>query len=128
MAYVIENEKYLIRPIEAGDKEQVKALILENKYMKRLWNLENMQDIAESVIQSVYIESDSGHSIISKATGEFCGYMEISPEKEVDEEGELSLRLTDAADMYEIMKILGDVFKKIGHGTEKNITIQYTFD
>lgn len=53
--------------------------------------------------------------------------MEISPEKDSDE-GELSIRLLDNADMYEVMKILGDVFKELGYKEAKNITIQYEFD
>lgn len=126
--YFIENEKYIIRPIETEDKEQVANLIRENKYMNRLWHLENMGDVFDSVIQSVYMESDSSYCIVSKETGDFCGYMEISPGKETNEEGELAIRLTDKVDMCEFMNILGDVFKEIGHGSEKNITLQYTFD
>jgi uncharacterized metal-binding protein len=30
----IENEKYIIRRVEEGDKEQVKNLIRENRFMK----------------------------------------------------------------------------------------------
>lgn len=126
--YFIKNEKYVIRPIEDGDKEQVTNLIRENKYMKRLWHLENRGGVVDSVIQSVYMESDSSYCIVSKETGTFCGYMEISPAKNPGEEGELAIRLLDEVDMCEIMKILGDVFKEIGHGSEKSITIQYTFD
>ena len=31
--YSVENEKFVIRPIEEKDKEQVKALLKENKYL-----------------------------------------------------------------------------------------------
>ena len=126
--YLIENEKYIIRPIEDGDKEQVKNLIRENRFMKKLWERESMGDLVDSVIQSVYVESDSSYCIVSKDTGAFCGYMEISPEKSEDDEGELSIRLLDNVNMYEIMKILGDVFKEIGHEDTKSLTIQYMFD
>ena len=125
--YVIENEKFVIRPIEEKDKEQAKALLKENKYLKRLWSLDKMKDIAGSVIESVFMDSDSTYCIFLKESDEFCGYMEINPEKDSDE-GELSIRLLDNADMCEVMKILGDVFKELGYKEAKNITIQYEFD
>ena len=86
-----------------------------------------MKDIADSVIESVFMDSDSTYCIFLKESDEFCGYMEINPEKDSDE-GELSIRLLDNADMYEVMKILGDVFKELGYKEAKNITIQYEFD
>ena len=61
--YVIENEKFVIRPIEEKDKEQAKALLKENKYLKRLWSLDKMKDIADSVIESVFMDSDSTYCI-----------------------------------------------------------------
>ena len=90
--YSVENEKFVIRPIEEKDKEQVKALLKENKYLKRLWSLDKMKDIADSVIESVFIDSDSTYCIFLKESDAFCGYMEISPEKDSDE-GELAIRL-----------------------------------
>jgi hypothetical protein len=87
-----------------------------------------MSELMDSVIQRVYVDLDSSYCIVSKETGSFCGYMEISLEDSMDEEGELSIRLIDEADMYEIMQILGDVFKRIGHEEAKSLTIQYSFD
>lgn len=126
--YHIENEKYLIRPIEESDFEQVKTLIKSNKFMSTLFSMEGMGDVAESVLQSMYVDSDSSYCIILKETGAFLGHAEISPEQSGDDEGELAVRLIDEADVEEIMKIFGDIFKEIGHKAAKNIRIQYSFE
>lgn len=126
--YYIENEKYLIRPIEESDFEQVRTLIKSNKFMSKLFGMEGMGDVAESVLQSVYMDSDSSYCIISKDSGAFLGHAEISPEHDNANEGELAVSLCDEADIEELMKILGDIFKEIGRKTTKNITVQYSFD
>lgn len=125
--YLVENEKYLIRPIEDGDKDQVKNVICENKYIKRLMSLEKLADSMDSVIQSVYLESDSSYCIISKDTGAFCGYMDINSEGDSDE-GEFSISLSDEVNICEIMAIIGDVFKALGYSSKKSITLQYSFE
>lgn len=126
-SFLIENENFVIRPIEENDKEQVKLLVKENRFLKKLWNSEPLKDIADSVIERVFLDPKSIYGIISKETNKFCGYMEISPEKDCDE-GELSIRLLDEADMCEVMKILGGVFEVLGYKEAKNITIEYSFE
>jgi hypothetical protein len=127
--YFFENEKYGIRPIEENDKEQVKNLIKNNRFMGSFWTRdESMTELVDTVVQNVYINADSSFSIISKETGNLCGHIEISPENGDEEEGELSISLLDTTEMDEIMQIIAEVFKKKGHAKAKSITIQYEIE
>ena len=124
--YHIETEKYIIRRICEGDIEEVKVLLMENKYLSILWSSSLLsEERLEELIRNMYLNNETSYCVVNRKTGQFCGYMEIRPE---DEEGELSIRLKEDADMYEIIELFGKVLKDIGSENKKNLTIQYSFE
>lgn len=124
--YHIETEKYIIRRICEGDIEEVKVLLMENKYLRILWSSSLLSDERlEELIRNLYLNNETSYCVVNRKTDQFYGYMEIRPE---NKEGEFSIRLKEDADMYEIIELFGKVLKGIGNENQKNLTIQYSFD
>ena len=99
----------------------------ENKFFNKIWSSKFIDEMDESIFESVFIESGGSYCVISKISGEFSGYIEISPQKDGDE-GELSVRLSDSTNMKEVIELFGSVFEKIGYKEAKNLTLEYYFD
>jgi len=45
-----------------------------------------------------------------------------------NKEGEISVRMRNGVDMYEVLEILGKVLKQIGPAEQKNFSMQYCFE
>ncbi len=122
----IETEKYIIRQINEGDMEDLKALLKENKYLAKLWIAPMMtEEHIEDIIKSVYIMGKDNYCIIDKQSGKFCGYMSAMSG---ETDGELSIRLCDDIDMSDVIQVFGMVLKDVGPVHQKNLTIQYNFE
>ena len=122
----VESEKYVVRRINENDFEDVKALLKENEYLGRLWSVPLLSEgHLDDLIRNLYIKPENGYAVIDKRTEKFNGYMSIMQD---DYEGELSVRMRENVDMYEVLELFGKVLKGIGPAGQKNLTIQYSFE
>lgn len=125
-AFVVESEKYIIRPVEEKDFEDIKVLLKENEYLGMLWSVPLLsEDRLDDLVRSLYIVMDRNYCVVDKTTNEFCGHMSILHE---GREGEFSVRMRKHVDMYEVVELFGKVLKQIGPVEEKNLTMQYSFE
>lgn len=124
--YMVETEKYIVRNLCENDFEDVKALLKENEYLGMLWSTEMLpEDRLDELVRRLYINRDNGYSVVNKKTGEFLGHMSITKN---EREGELSVRMKQSVDMYEVVELFGKILKLIGPAEQKNLTIQYCFE
>ena len=101
--YHIETEKYIIRRICESDCIDVKFLLLENKYLSMIWHSGLFsEEYLEQLIRRLYLNNETTYSVIERQTNQFCGYVEIQPERE---DGVLTIRLKEDADLYEIIEL-----------------------
>lgn len=124
--YNVESKKYKIRLVVEDDLEDIIALIKKNKYLGILWNAHVLpEERLVETIQYVYMRDDS-YCVIDKKTETLFGFISMTSD---DNEGEFSVRMTDNADMDEVMELFGEMIKKVAPSNgETNLTIQYCFE
>lgn len=123
---IIETEKYIVRPTSEKDFEDLKILLMENKYLSMLWSVSVLpEERLDELVRNLYIKLDNNYSVIDKQTDSFCGHMSIMQD---EREGELSVRMREDVDMCEVLELFGKVLKNIDPAEQKNLTIQYCFE
>lgn len=124
--YHIETEKYFVRKTTEQDIEDLKELLKENEYLSLLWSVPLLdEERIKELVECLYIKSPYNYGIINKETERLCGHLSFIQD---DNEGELSVRMKESADMCVIMSIFGKVLNEIKINGQKNRTIQYSFD
>ena len=74
--YHIETEKYTIRRICESDCEDVKRLLMENKYLSILWSSSLLsEERLEELIRNLYLNNETSYCVVNRKSGQFCGYM-----------------------------------------------------
>lgn len=124
--YRVESEKYFIRTITESDFEDMKALLKENEYLGTLWSVELLpDDKLDDLVKRLYINMENNYVVIEKSSNKFLGNMSILVN---EQEGELSVRMRENVDMFEVLGLFGKVIKEVGTTEQKNLTIQYCFE
>ena len=124
--YSVESEKYLIRNITESDFDDMKSLLKENEYLGMLWSAELLpDDRLDDLVRRLYINMDNSYAVVEKYSNKFCGHMSILVS---DREGELSVRMRENVDMFEVLGLFGKVLKDVGPTEQKNLTVQYCFE
>lgn len=124
--YGVESEKYFIRTVTESDFEDMKALLKENEYLGMLWSAELLpDDKLDDLVKRLYINMENNYVVIEKSSNKFLGHMSILVS---EQEGELSVRMRENVDMFEVLGLFGKVIKEVGPAEQKNLTIQYCFE
>lgn len=124
--YRVESEKYYIRTVTESDFEDMKALLKENEYLGMLWSAELLlNDKLDDLVKRLYINMENNYVVIEKSGNKFLGHMSILVS---EQEGELSVRMRENVDMFEVLGLFGKVIKEVGPEEQKNLTIQYCFE
>ncbi len=124
--YRVESEKYYIRTVTESDFEDMKALLKENEYLGMLWSAELLpDDKLDDLVKRLYINMENNYVVIEKSGNKFLGHMSILVS---EQEGELSVRMRENVDMFEVLGLFGKVIKEVGPAEQKNLTIQYCFE
>lgn len=124
--YRVESEKYFVRNANESDFEDMKALLKENEHLGMLWSADILpDDKLDDLVRRLYINLENSYVVINKNSNEFLGHMSILVS---DREGELSVRLREKVDMFEVLVLFGEVLKDVGPRANKNLTIQYSFE
>lgn len=124
--YRVESEKYFIRTVTESDFEDMKALLKENEYLGMLWSAELLpDDKLDDLVKRLYINMENNYVVIEKSSNKFLGHMSILVS---EQEGELSVRMRENVDMFEVLGLFGKVIKEVGPAEQKNFTIQYCFE
>lgn len=120
----VESEKYLVREMNENDFDDTKILLQENEYLNMIWGIPyRSQDRLDEFIKHIFMMN--AYCVIEKDSGAFCGYMSIMTK---NKEGEISVRMRNGVDMYEVLGILGKVLKQVGPVEQKNFSMQYCFE
>ena len=124
--YRVESEKYYIRTVTESDFEDMKALLKENEYLGMLWSAELLpDDKLDDLVKRLYINMENNYVVIEKSGNKFLGHMSILVS---EQEGELSVRMRENVDIFEVLGLFGKVIKEVGPAEQKNLTIQYCFE
>ena len=120
----VESEKYIIREMNEKDFDDVKVLLQENEYLNMIWGIPyRSQERLDEFIKCIFMVN--AYCVMEKKSGVFCGYMSIMTE---NKGGEISVRMRNNVNLYEVLEILGWVLKQIGPTEQKNFSMQYCFE